>query len=438
MRATSWPDRALEWHDAAERRLSSFVIGDAYVEHSASCSDEPLPSWTFVDQHTEDPAPQAGWISKQTLQISCGLAARDGDGRSDLALALLDALLPQLARSPVRAARVVLIAECARLPLYRLPRGIDSLSVRVPPSGFDGGDADEAIALFRAAGMAVLPGAVSARDAATLRSLVLARAAQAEARLRTEGTHLGSGTLSYAELCSRGVGRWDLLLHDGSAHVRDGEVKAGEDIRRAEELLVHVAEHGAWAPLVRSVLGSDTAWQASLICSRRGAPAGRWHADGGHSRYSFGGKSADAPYALCVFVPLVTLRGPTVRDDAGAEPRWRHGLGFTAFWPGSHRHAECLHLGAAAAARMHATVPGAPLDAGGAIVYDYRTVHAGSPNDGLLEADGDGACGVGEQGGAVASGDGVGFDERPVLQLTYRLAGYRDRERNYGYDELFT
>ena len=63
VRATSWPDRALEWHDAAERRLSSFVSGDAYVEHSASCSDEPLPSWTFVDQHTEDPA---GCISEQT------------------------------------------------------------------------------------------------------------------------------------------------------------------------------------------------------------------------------------------------------------------------------------------------------------------------------------------------------------------------------------
>ena len=56
-------------------------------------------------------------------------------------------------------------------------------------------------------------------------------------------------------------------------------------------------------------------------------------------------------------VPLVDLATPTTRrvatgrpDGEGREDRTvQHGLGCTAFWPGSHRHPEAVHLGAAAA-----------------------------------------------------------------------------------------
>ena len=65
---------------------------------------------------------------------------------------------------------------------------------------------------------------------------------------------------------------------------------------------------------------------------------------------------------------------------------------------------------------------GAPLAAGDALCYDYRLVHCGSPND--LEASS-------HDNGATAG-------ERPILQLTYLRAGYADRARNYGYEELFT
>eukprot|EP01048_Picozoa_sp_COSAG05_P013494 COSAG05_NODE_1442_length_4879_cov_8.264644_3_plen_110_part_00 len=54
-------------------------------------------------------------------------------------------------------------------------------------------------------------------------------------------------------------------------------------------------------------------------------------------------------------VPLVNLATPATRREAtgpdgeGREDRVQHGLGCTAFWPGSHRHPEAVHLGAAAA-----------------------------------------------------------------------------------------
>ena len=56
-------------------------------------------------------------------------------------------------------------------------------------------------------------------------------------------------------------------------------------------------------------------------------------------------------------VPLVDLATPTTRrvatavgpDGEGREECVQHGLGCTAFWPGSHRHPEAVHLGAAAA-----------------------------------------------------------------------------------------
>jgi hypothetical protein len=69
------------------------------------------------------------------------------------------------------------------------------------------------------------------------------------------------------------------------------------------------------------------------------------------------------------------------------EEAYKHGLGCTVFWPGSHRHVECVHLGSVAATALGAVVSGAPLRAGGALVYDYRLVHCAAPNDYTPEDD---------------------------------------------------
>ena len=63
-----------------------------------------------------------------------------------------------------------------------------------------------------------------------------------------------------------------------------------------------------------------------------------WHADGGHLEgASDAGWDCDStdnkltsPYAICLFVPLIDLN-PTV--------------GFTQFWPGSHRYKDLVGFG---------------------------------------------------------------------------------------------
>ena len=99
------------------------------------------------------------------------------------------------------------------------------------------------------------------------------------------------------------------------------------------------------------------------------------------------------------------------------------------FWPGSHRHPECVHLGSAAANTLGAVVSGAPLAAGSALCYDYRLVHCAAPNDWLGDADSAASGGGGE--GVVPGG------ERPILQLVYTVKGYDDAGSNYGFFQLF-
>jgi hypothetical protein len=78
--------------------------------------------------------------------------------------------------------------------------------------------------------------------------------------------------------------------------------------------------------------------------------------------------------------------------------------------------ARCGQLGAKAQAHLHACIPGAPLRAGAAIVYDVRLVHTGSPND---ATDWPGDAG-----------------ERPIVQITYSSRHVR-KENEYGLEQLF-
>ena len=117
------------------------------------------------------------------------------------------------------------------------------------------------------------------------------------------------------------------MIHPDAA---DADGGAGEGtvaaVEAGYEALERVFASGPWVAAVESVLGLGPGGykvQASVICSRPGAPAGRWHADSPHSKHSFGGESG-RPRGVCVFVPLVPLEAP-VWGEEGV----RHGLGCT-------------------------------------------------------------------------------------------------------------
>ena len=110
---------------------------------------------------------------------------------------------------------------------------------------------------------------------------------------------------------------------DADGGAGEGTVAA---VEAGYEALERVFASGPWVAAVESVLGLGPGGykvQASVICSRPGAPAGRWHADSPHSKHSFGGESG-RPRGVCVFVPLVPLEAP-VWGEEGV----RHGLGCT-------------------------------------------------------------------------------------------------------------
>jgi ectoine hydroxylase-related dioxygenase (phytanoyl-CoA dioxygenase family) len=125
-----------------------------------------------------------------------------------------------------------------------------------------------------------------------------------------------------------------------------------------------------------------------------------WHADGPHTAASMhpatqgSAPSRPAPYAICVFVPLIDLT---------------HETGFTQFWPGTH-HAEHL-LGFGGAAQVLQCTADAACTAGSAVLYDYRVLHRGMPN--------------------VSAGT-----RRDVVQVVYHRKDYQET-RNYRGERLW-
>jgi hypothetical protein len=192
---------------------------------------------------------------------------------------------------------------------------------------------------------------------------------------------LGTDLFAFVEFSSRGGQRFDLLFSE-------------DDPTSAP--IFHVARCGAWVPLIRGVLGDDFRCMASVVYSRPGADAQDWHTDGAHIGPSAGWDGADAPppYALCVFLSLIDLN-PTV--------------GFTQFWPGTHRLSGLAGFGRAAPL-LGCAVDGL-VAAGGCVAYDYRLMHRGMPNR---------SAGT----------------QRPLIQLLYHHPSYRET-KNYGQASLF-
>ena len=275
-------------------------------------------------------------------------------------------------------------------------------------------------------GVCCFPGALGSDLVASLRRVVSGQIARIEAALCSKPTQhgIGDGTVNFEEVMHRGAQRWDMLLvrHDGS---RVGIEQQAEHEEAADYALLELVMRDApWVPVLRAALGGtdDYSCQAGAIVSRPGAPCGKWHTDGGHPKYNIFGGVSGAPLAVCVFIPLVDLDLPqpaTTEQSStsgdSAEAVVMHQRGCTAFWPGSHRHPEASSLGSVAA-RAGACVSGAPMRAGDALGYDYRTVHCATPND---------AAELGAGG------------ERSVLQLTYSKLGYDPSDGNYGSERLF-
>ena len=309
---------------------------------------------------------------------------------------------------------VLLTAPC---PVPLSPDWTLERALRAPSLGA------EAVAPLRTAGLVAVPGALSTDRLEGLCELCDRRISAADKALEARGVAPGRDAFAFREVASRGGHRFDLLLLEeedpfglqgSSGGEQGGRAGGGGDgvpsdgSRAAEaEFLKRVAREAPWTALVTSMLGSGRGqgvrlW-VSVVYSRPGAPPQEWHADGPHVGRCAGWDSDDGageapPYALCVFVPLCDL-----------SPE----LGFTQFWPGTHRHDRLLGFGGACEV-LGAQVDGL-LRAGDALVYDYRLMHRGMPNQ---------------------SGGGPNARQRAILQFFYHDSSYAER-RNYGDAPLF-
>ena len=363
-------------------------------------------------------APRPGEGGGVVLSVSVAGARPGSAAEEEEACAGLRALLPP--GVPPVELEVLLTAPCP------VPLGPDwTLEGALLVSGAEGGApwGPEAGTALADAGLFTAPGALGGDTLEKLRELCAGRIRAADAALAARGVAAGEATFAFREIASRGGQRFDLLLLEqeeaeidsGPPHKRiyspsadeGGAGSGGLQGTAAEEaFLQRVAREAPWTPLIERVLGGRghgvRLW-VSVVYSRPGAPPQEWHADGPHVGRCAGWDSGDGggeapPYALCVFVPLCDLS----RE-----------VGFTQFWPGTHRHAQLLGFGGAC------EVLGAHCDgllrAGDALVYDYRLMHRGMPN---------------------RSAPGPAGRQRAILQFFYHDASYTER-RNYGEAALF-
>eukprot|EP00301_Raphidiophrys_heterophryoidea_P027074 c946_g1_i2.p1 GENE.c946_g1_i2~~c946_g1_i2.p1 ORF type:complete len:294 (+),score=50.19 c946_g1_i2:435-1316(+) len=209
---------------------------------------------------------------------------------------------------------------------------------------------------------------------------------------------VGNDAFAFEEIGTRGKFRFDLVV--------SGDDPETESIRS-------LVRQGSWVPLIHDLLFPphsdhhhdtdhdksqcpDLKCILSIIYSRPGAPDQSWHADGHHLGPVCDalGLGAEPPYAVCVFVPLT----PASKQ-----------VGFTQFWPGTHKTDKLLGFGSGA------EVIGGTLDAlvesGSCVVYDYRLMHRGMGN---FSVD----------------------TERSVLQFVYHVPAYQEL-KNYGEAKLF-
>ncbi|VEU35369.1 unnamed protein product [Pseudo-nitzschia multistriata] len=321
---------------------------------------------------------------------------------------------------------------------------------------------------FRTKGLCVLPGVLSCSETTNddddhdssvlerVQSLVHWHIQTAEAAIAKNHPQilLGEDSFLFREMASRSKQRFDLLVPRDTELYKlvrervfgsEGEMaEAGGGIGSrnafASELLQRLfLDRDEAGASEGSAAAADWDMDLSVVYSKPGANHQGWHADGAHADGapdagwssecepgSSNGSTGDAfalslaaPYALCWFVPLVDLD---------------HTVGFTQFWPGSHRHRALVGFG------PFAEVAGATWDrivpAGDPVCYDYRLLHRGMPNksDALVAK----ANGGGESTPLPPPFIAGYFRPpyRPVLQLLCRRTWYKEKN-NYGSESIY-
>jgi ectoine hydroxylase-related dioxygenase (phytanoyl-CoA dioxygenase family) len=338
----------------------------------------------------------------------------------------------------------VLVSAPCHIPLLRVTAADLAFDARtgeaLAPGRFGDRRGDRRIAtaadLVRAAGLAVCAEALDARTVERALLAVNRRIAKAERALREmrPSVNVGADVFAFREMGSRGGERFDLLFPVPGRDVDDARKNADDASPYSDDLdededAAFVRELAMTAPwtrtLVEPLLGSNEnenendaadalaskqktekkkeplSWwcDVSVVYSKPGATNQDWHCDGRHlagaARADFDGEGVADPYAVCVFCPLVDLN---------------ESVGFTQFWAGSHKSSDGLIGFGSAAEVLRGTVDGV-VKAGGAVAYDYRTMHRGMANNSKET-------------------------RRPVLQFLYAKSNYRET-KNYGAESLF-
>ena len=222
---------------------------------------------------------------------------------------------------------------------------------------------------------------------AKLRCMVDSAIHETEASIRTHrpDIRIGKDNFCFSEIASRNLERFDLRL----------------DPLLMEPYVDHILENDNIRNMLEENLGvGEFDCDASVVYSKKGACVQNMHADGKHHPGSSdAGFHKDGwrtqlskPYAICLFIPLIDLN---------------HEVGFTQFWPGSHRNRGLIGFGSVAEL-THSTWDGI-CKAGGAVCYDYRLIHRGMPNNSKVV--------------------------RPVVQLIFKKKWYVERD-NYGTESI--
>mmetsp|Transcript_22158 Transcript_22158/g.33497 ORF Transcript_22158/g.33497 Transcript_22158/m.33497 type:complete len:404 (+) Transcript_22158:64-1275(+) len=212
---------------------------------------------------------------------------------------------------------------------------------------------------------------------------------------------IGQDSFVFTEIASRNLERFDLRINAMSS--------SPISLAAIEFVDKHIRSQKKVESLLKEVLGGnddesihEIDCDISVIYSRSGAVTQMWHSDGKHQEdKKDGGWNDDGwrtdlakPYALCLFIPLIDL------NDT---------VGFTQFWPASHRNRDLVGFGQIANL-TNATFDGVGK-AGDAIWYDYRLMHRGMCN---------------------VSKDTL----RPVIQVVFKQKWYVERS-NYGTDSIY-
>lgn len=200
------------------------------------------------------------------------------------------------------------------------------------------------------------PSLLNPKEIQELRSYVEQEIQTTETVLATHHPHiaLGKDTFHFREISSRGEERFDMKLQSPAVQIFIKDIV----VPRISSQLT-------------TVLGEEVDFDVSVVYSRPLAPHQGWHCDGDHIRgANDAGWDVDgwntklaAPYALCLFVPLIDL------DDH---------TGYTQFWPASHRNRDLMGFGPVAEITRAAW--DGKCAAGDAIWYDYRLFHRGIAN----------------------------------------------------------